>query len=115
MDKKIVDKLLSHLSEIYNKSLTIYELVTTKNYDRDRALLNISELYTNHSKNEIFIQIHPELLIKEVEDFLRDFEDFYFELKQVFVNEDQNTARLYSNLTELKEAFESLTTAFSTL
>lgn len=115
MDQATIEELLGYLSDIYNKSLPIYELVTTRNYNRDRALLNINELYTNYSSVDMFIKIHPHLNSEEVQQFLSNFNDFYFELKQVFLQEDDNTALLYNKLSIMKESFEALTAKFDVL
>lgn len=101
------DELLSYLSETYNKCLPIYELVSTKNYDRHRALLNINELYTNYATFTLFLKLKPELVTKQLSDFIKIFEDFYFELKQVFSKKDNNTALLYSKLLAMRDAFEA--------
>lgn len=108
-------ELLSLLSTNYNKSLTLYELVTSTGYDRNRALLNINELYTNYSSTQLFMHIHPELATSDVQNFCANFEEFYFELKQVFLHEDENAALLYEKLEVMKESFEGLTNSFNEL
>ncbi|MDH6365741.1 hypothetical protein M2139_002765 [Enterococcus sp. PF1-24] len=115
MEQKYLSELISELSELYNKSLPLYELVTSRNYDRQRALLNINELYTNYSHATLFTKMYPELMRTEITQFFKTFETFYFQLKQVFLKEIENTAALYHTLSILKDNFEALSTKLNLL
>lgn len=111
-----VDFLLSYLSEIHNKSLALYELVTSKpKTSRQRAALTINELFTLYNSAKVFYFSTPAVAKPEVNSFFEAFEDYYFELKQVFLNEDNNTALLYHKLTSMKEYFEALTDSYKVL
>lgn len=111
-----IEFLLKYLSEIHNKSLALYELVISRpKPSHERVVLNINELFTLYHTTNLFYFEHPELDQAEVVPFLSAFDDFYFELKQVFLNEDDDTALLYNRLLTMKETFEELTKAYNVL
>ncbi|MHC5375522.1 hypothetical protein ACYSNU_17260 [Enterococcus sp. LJL120] len=103
----LLDELLKQQSELYNKALPVYELVTTRNFDRERALLTTNEFYTDWQKLEIFLWLHPEIANQKEKNFLAALDAFYDELKQVLFKEEKDTAQLYSKLSQLKDAFEA--------
>ncbi|HDU8540072.1 TPA: hypothetical protein RG751_002738, partial [Enterococcus faecalis] len=49
------------------------------------------------------------------EPFFQAFENFYFELKQHFFNEEDETNQLNERLEEMKIAFEQLTDDYNVL
>ncbi|EKG8789511.1 hypothetical protein O5F81_001785, partial [Enterococcus faecalis] len=49
------------------------------------------------------------------EPFFQAFENFYFELKQHFFNEEDETNQLNERLEEMKIAFEQLTNDYNVL
>lgn len=111
-----VELFLSYLSETHTKSLSLYDLVTSRpRPDDTRILLNINEAFTYYHSARIFYHTTPALATDEVAPFFQAFEDFYFELKQVFFLEDDNTALLYDKLSTMKDAFEELTNHFNVL
>ncbi|MEI5993058.1 hypothetical protein [Candidatus Enterococcus mansonii] len=111
-----VELLLSYLSEIHTKSLSLYDLVTSRpRPDDNRILLNINEVFTYYHSVRIFYYSNNELTSAEVQAFFAIFEEFYFELKQVFLLEEDNSAMLYSKLAAMKDSFEQLTNDFNVL
>ena len=115
IQKSAEECLLDNLSELYNKCLPLYELITSPRYEKNRVIVVTNELYSLAQTAGLYTQIHPELQIKEVSKFFDAFHQFYAELKQVFFNEDSNTALLYSKLTIMKQNFEHLTAIFHSL
>ena len=113
--KDPTQQLLSDLSDLFNKCLPVYELITSRNYDELRVLLNTNELFTMYNHSKLFYTLHPELQKSEVESFYISFEEFYLELKQVFFHEDDATGKLYNKLSSMKDIFEELTTAYNVL
>jgi len=63
----------------------------------------------------VFYFSNSELAKSEVQPFFDAFEDFYFELKQVFFLEDNDSTLLYSKLSAMKDSFEQLTNDFNVL
>ncbi|MGK0551473.1 hypothetical protein ACSFB8_05910 [Enterococcus faecalis] len=113
---KKIDLFLSYLSETYTKSLALYDLVTSQPRSEEfRILLNINEVFTYYHSTRIFYYSTSELEAAEALAFFEAFEEFYFELKQIFFLEDDNTTILYKKLTTMKEAFEVLTDFFNVL
>jgi hypothetical protein len=111
-----IDLFLNYLSETYTKSLALYDLVTSQpRSDEMRILLNIDESFTYYHSIRIFYYTTPELEAPEVAAFFKAFEEFYFELKQMFFLEDNNSAVLYKKLDIMKDAFEELTDYFNVL
>ncbi|MBO0441554.1 hypothetical protein DOK67_0002074 [Enterococcus sp. DIV0212c] len=111
-----VELLLSYLSEIHTKSLSLYDLVTSRpRPEESRILLNINEVFTYYHSVRIFYYSNNELTASEVQPFFSAFEDFYFELKQVFFLEDEDSILLYNKLTAMKNSFEQLTNDFNVL
>lgn len=80
-----------------------------------RILLNINEVFTYYHSVRIFYYSNPELDQADVAPFFDAFENFYFELKQVFFHEDSDIALLYKKLDEMKTSFEELTNWFNVL
>ncbi|MGM0217990.1 hypothetical protein [Enterococcus sp. AZ126] len=115
-NNKKVEILLSYLSEIHTKSLSLYDLVTSRPRPEDtRILLNINEVFTYYHSVRVFYYSNSELAGSDVHPFFKAFEDFYFELKQVFFLEDEDSILLYSKLTAMKDCFEQLTNDFNVL
>lgn len=111
-----VDFLLSYLSEIHTKSLSLYDLVTSRpRPEESRILLNINEVFTYYHSIRIFYISNDEISSDAVQPFFTAFEEFYFELKQVFFLEDDNSVLLYNKLSAMKDAFEQLTNDFNVL
>ncbi|MFK4566688.1 hypothetical protein [Enterococcus sp. UD-01] len=111
-----IEVLLGYLSEIHNKSLSLYDLITSQpRTDETRILLNINEVFTYYHSIRIFYYSQDELFTADVQPFFTSFEDFYFELKQVFLHDDNNTALLYNKLSSMKDSFEQLTNDFNVL
>ncbi|MFD2305041.1 hypothetical protein [Enterococcus termitis] len=111
-----VELLLSYLSEIHTKSLSLYDLVTSRpRPEESRILLNINEVFTYYHSVRVFYFSNSELSKAAVQPFFTAFDDFYFELKQVFFLEDDNSALLYNKLSAMKDAFEQLTNDFNVL
>lgn len=106
----------SYLSEIHTKSLSLYDLVTSHPHLEDtRILLNINEVFTYYHSVHIFYYSNSELIMAEVQPFFSAFEEFYFELKQVFFLEDDKSTLLYNKLTAMKHFFEQLMDDFNVL
>lgn len=111
-----VEILLSYLSEIHTKSLSLYDLVTSHPRPEDnRIMLNINEVFTYYHSVRVFYYSNDALSASEVLPFFTAFEEFYFELKQTFFLEDDNTILLYNKLTAMKNSFEQLTNDFNVL
>lgn len=111
-----IEILLSYLSEIHTKSLSLYDLVTSRPRTEDnRMILNINEVFTYYHSVRIFYYSNEELTTSNVLPFFKAFEDFYFELKQAFFLEDDNNILLYNKLTAMKDSFEQLTNDFNVL
>lgn len=100
--------LLPYLSNIYNKSLPVYELITSRRYDRELALLSISELYTLGATAKLFYQLTPEAASSKAARFFVLFDSFYARLKPIYLKEELDSARLYADLGAMKEVFEDL-------
>ncbi|MBL1225538.1 hypothetical protein [Enterococcus sp. BWR-S5] len=113
-----IDILLSYLSETHTKSLALYDLISIQPRTDEtdiRILLNINEVFTYYHSVRIFYYSNTELDHADVEPFFIAFENFYFELKQVFFHEDSDIALLYSKLDKMKTSFEELTNWFNVL
>lgn len=111
-----VEILLSYLSEIHTKSLSLYDLVTSRPLPEEgRILLNINEVFTYYHSVRVFYFSNDELKKAEVKPFFSAFEEFYFELKQAFFLEDDETILLYNKLSAMKDSFEQLTNDFNVL
>ncbi|KAF1295531.1 hypothetical protein BAU15_03025 [Enterococcus sp. JM4C] len=115
LNKEPAQQLISELSDLYNKCLPIYELVTSRHYDETRVLLNTSELFTMYRLSNQFYNFHPEIQKPEAEKFYEAFDEFYSELKQLIFHEDDATGKLYNKLSIMKDLFEELTTAYNVL
>ena len=61
------------------------------------------------------IKIVPALENNKSELFFQAFENFYFELKQHFFNEEDENNQLNERLEEMKIAFEQLTDDYNVL
>ncbi|MGX7244348.1 hypothetical protein ACWOC1_05810 [Enterococcus quebecensis] len=108
--------LLSYLSETHTKSASLYDLVTSRSHSEDtRILLNINEVFTYYHSVRVFYFSNSELKAPQVQSFFKAFEDFYFELKQLFFLEDDDSALLYNKLTAMQDYFEQLTNDFNVL
>ncbi|MGM0125318.1 hypothetical protein IGI37_002716 [Enterococcus sp. AZ194] len=115
LKKEPSQQLVSDLSNLYNKCLPVYELVTSRHYDETRVLLNMSELFTMYNVSKLFYGVHPEIQKKEIEAFYLSFDEFYSELKLVIFHEDDATGKLYNKLSTMKELFEELTASNNVL
>lgn len=114
-NQPMAEQLISYLSDIYNKSLPVYELMTSHDYQEELALVTINELFAVSQSALLYYRLSPILQTVEADAFFAAFEEFYSELKQIFLHEDDNTAVLYNKLTNMQELFEQLTTAYNAL
>ncbi|MFD1899131.1 hypothetical protein GQR36_01525 [Enterococcus termitis] len=66
-----VELLLSYLSEIHTKSLSLYDLVTSRpRPEESRILLNINEVFTYYHSVRVFYFSNSELSKAAVQPFL---------------------------------------------
>lgn len=107
--------LLTYFSTIYNKSLPAYELVSSKNYDEKVVLLVTNELFSLIEIARLFYTTSPAIHSPEVVKVFDAIDDFYLELRHVFLHAEKDTALLYSKLTTMNEHYETLTTNYNVL
>ncbi|EMW5668253.1 hypothetical protein AAFB98_000178 [Enterococcus faecalis] len=108
--KEQLELFLFYLSETHTKSLSLHDLVTSRPRPEEaRILLNINEVFTYYHSARVLYTSVPALENNKSEPFFQAFENFYFELKQHFFNEEDETHQLNERLEEMKIAFEQLT------
>ncbi|MBL1230232.1 hypothetical protein IW492_13425 [Enterococcus sp. BWB1-3] len=116
--KEKIEIFLSYLSETHTKCLALYDLISIQPRTDEtdvRILVNINEVFTYFHSVRVFYYSNEALAQNKTEPFFDAFEDFYFELKQVFLHEDTNIALLYKKLDVMKSSFEELTNWFNVL
>ena len=96
--KEQLELFLFYLSETHTKSLSLHDLVTSRPRPEEaRILLNINEVFTYYHSARVLYTSVPALENNKSEPFFQAFENFYFELKQHFFNEEDETNQLKIN------------------
>ncbi|KAF1302362.1 MULTISPECIES: hypothetical protein [Enterococcus] len=110
--KTPVELLLKDFSNLLNKCQSVYDLVLSRRYNENLAILTTAEAYAIAEKTYVRCDQNPQLQTTEVENFINAFDDFYFELKQVLFHADDDLPSLEKRLAKMRDEYEALTAAF---
>ncbi|EOT40823.1 MULTISPECIES: hypothetical protein [Enterococcus] len=113
--KTPIELLLKDFSNLLNKCQSVFDLVSSRRYNENLAILTTAEGYAIAEKAYIRCDQNNELQTKEVEAFVNAFDDFYFELKQVLFHDDDDITSLKKRLTTMQKQYEALTQSFNLL
>ncbi|BCA84883.1 hypothetical protein EsVE80_04060 [Enterococcus saigonensis] len=113
--KTPVELLLKDFSNLLNKCQSVFDLVISRRYNVNLAILTTAEAYAIAEKAYVRCDQNVELQTKEVEAFVNAFDDFYFELKQVLFHDDDDIPSFKKKLTTMQEQYELLTQSFNLL
>lgn len=107
--------IVKDFSNIYNKSHAVSELVTTRRFNEQLAILTTAEIYAIAEKAYVRCDVFPELQTQEISDFVNAFDTFYFELKQVLFHDNDDFDSLKNRVRQMREAFEIVNDSFNLL
>lgn len=113
--KTPVELLLKDFSNLLNKCQSVFDLVISRRYNVNLAILTTAEAYAIAEKAYVRCDQNIQLQTKEVEAFVNAFDDFYFELKQVLFHDDDDIPSFKKRLTTMQEQYELLTQSFNLL
>ncbi|MBO0448075.1 hypothetical protein JZO76_00840 [Enterococcus sp. MJM12] len=113
--KTPVELLLKDFSNLLNKCQSVFDLVISRRYNVNLAILTTAEAYAIAEKAYVRCDQNVQLQTKEVEAFVNAFDDFYFELKQVLFHDDDDIPSFKKRLTTMQEQYELLTQSFNLL